>query len=99
MRISDATANAIARTYTRQVNAPDTELARPGLRQAEGRPRTDSVALSTTTQQLLRLREVVAAQSEVRADRVAALKAAIAGDRYQVDTMALAARLLGGVAG
>jgi negative regulator of flagellin synthesis FlgM len=95
MRVNDAAASAIARTYTRQVTAPGAEAARLGLRQSEGRARTDSVSLSDTTQQLLKLREVVAAQSEVRADRVAALKAAITGGKYQVDAQALAARMLG----
>jgi negative regulator of flagellin synthesis FlgM len=94
MRIHDATANAIARTYTRQVSAPAGDAARIGLRQAESRPRTDSLSLSTTTQQLMKLRGLVESQSEVRPDRVAALKAAITSGKYQIDTQTLAAKLL-----
>jgi negative regulator of flagellin synthesis FlgM len=94
MRVNDAAANAIARTYTRNIGAPASEIAKLAMRQAEGRPRTDSVSLSSTTQQLMKLREVVAAQTEVRAEKVAALKAAIATGRYQINTDALAAKLL-----
>ena len=95
MRVNDAAANAIARTYTRNVGAPGSEMAKLAMRQAEARPRTDSVSLSSTTQQLMKLRDVVSAQTEVRADKVAALKAAIAGGRYQINTDVLASRLLG----
>lgn len=95
MQIHNATAGAIAQTYTRQTAARTGDADRSLLRPAAGRPRADSVSLSTTTQELMRLRNVASAQPDVRAERVAALKAAIAGGSYQVDTGLLAGRLLG----
>lgn len=95
MRINDATAGAIAQTYTRQTVTKAGAAAASVVRQAAGRPRTDSISFSATTRDLLRLREVAAAQTDVRPDRVAALKAAITSGKYQVDTGVLAAKLLG----
>lgn len=100
MQIHNNLIGSIARTYTRQTGAvsgaADGSL---GARGAVGRPRTDSVSLSGTTQELKKVRDMVSAQPDVRAERVAALKAAIANGSYRVDNTALAEKMLDRIMG
>jgi negative regulator of flagellin synthesis FlgM len=51
---------------------------------------SDKVSLTETATQLQSLRQVIADSPEVNADRVAAIKAAIADGSYSIDTEALA---------
>ena len=95
MQIHNGLINSVAKTYSRQSVTPAADNARTLARPEGGRPRTDSLALSPTFNEVLRTRAAVEAQPEVRAERVAALKAAIADGTYRIDDMALAARLLG----
>jgi flagellar biosynthesis anti-sigma factor FlgM len=94
MEIRDATANAIVRTYTRHAGAASEGGATRSASAPQGRSRTDIVTLSPATQELRRLRDAAAEQSDVRADRIAVLKTAIAAGAYQVDTVTLAERML-----
>jgi negative regulator of flagellin synthesis FlgM len=94
--IQSGIAGSIARTYQRGVVGPATahNAYAGAMRQAAGRPRTDSVTLSSTTQELMKLREVVSSSPDIRSERVAALKAQIANGTYNTDPAALAARML-----
>jgi negative regulator of flagellin synthesis FlgM len=56
--------------------------------------RADAVSLSDEARSLSAARNTVSGNSEVREDRVAAIKAAIADGTYKVDSRALAQRLL-----
>jgi negative regulator of flagellin synthesis FlgM len=95
MDIRDVTANTIARTYTRQAGATSsTGNVTPLSSQKGGRSRTDSVTLSPATQELKRLRDAAADHPEIRSQRVAVLKSAIDAGTYQVDTIALAQKML-----
>jgi flagellar biosynthesis anti-sigma factor FlgM len=95
MQVHNAASSMVARTYGRQVGGPGDAGARPISRSAEGRPRTDSLAISDSTRELARLRQAAAEQPDVRAGRVAALKNAIESGTYQMDLDVLAAKLLG----
>jgi flagellar biosynthesis anti-sigma factor FlgM len=95
MQVNNAASSMIARTYGRQVGGLGDAAARATTRAAEGRPRTDSLAISDSTRELARLRQAAAEQPEVRANRVAALKNAIEGGTYRIDLDVLAAKLLG----
>ncbi len=83
--------------YQRQVaqaqsaSAPDStrRAARGG---AAGR-RTDEVALSANAQSFARVMEAVQQQPEVRADRVAAVRARIENGTYGIDAQVIAQRL------
>lgn len=94
MEIRDASANAIVRTYTRHAGAASHGSGSRPVSAPQGRSRTDLVTLSPATQELRRLRDAAADQSDVRTDRIAVLKTAIAAGAYQVDTVALAERML-----
>jgi flagellar biosynthesis anti-sigma factor FlgM len=95
MDIRNIGANSIARTYTRQVGTAADGAPGAAGRAAGGRPRTDSVDFSGRLQEMNRVKEAAAAAPEVRADRVAELKARIAANTYTVDSQRLAAALLG----
>lgn len=97
MQIRETNATAVSRTYTRQAGAVQDTPGGGSSSPARGvsrRARTDSLAVSDTLQQIARFRDRAAAQPDVRAERVASLRAQIAGGSYQVDTHALAQRLL-----
>ena len=95
MQIRDVSAAAIARTYTRQAGTAGGGAGRISASGADARPRTDSVAVSTIRQDVMRARAVAASQPDVRTDRVAALRQQVSSGAYQVDTHALAAKMLG----
>lgn len=97
MQIRETNTTAIARAYTRQASSVEssTLVGRVGDRAAGGRPRTDSLVLSDTLQQVAQVREYVAGQPDVRPHIVADYRARLATGAYQVDTLALAQRLLG----
>ena len=59
-------------------------------RSARGNP----VSLSSTTRQLMQFREIAASHSDVRPDRVAEMRARLAGGTYRVDSNTLAAKML-----
>lgn len=56
--------------------------------------RPDAVELSGSSRDVTSMRSAAAAAPDVRADRVAALKAQVQSGNYTVDNQALAARLL-----
>ncbi len=58
--------------------------------------RTDRVTVSDQAQELYRAMQAVNAQSDVRDERVAALRAQIAGGMYRVDATGIAQRLVEG---
>lgn len=93
MRVQNAIATAVARTYTRQA-AGVFDGPPPAPRPGGGRPRTDRLDLSATVEQFRRLMGAVTEQPDVRPDVVASLRAAVQGGAYRVDPQALAARLL-----
>ena len=95
MQINNSSARSVARLYSRQAAPADQGSGLIPARQAAGRPRTDSVSVSVTRQEVARFSAVVAEQPDVRTDRVASLKSAVASGAYQVDQRALAAAMLG----
>lgn len=56
---------------------------------------SDNVSLSDTAQSLSRLEAAVASSSDVNAERVAEIKAALEKGQYRVDAYALAGKMLG----
>lgn len=93
MRVQNAIATAVARTYTRQA-AGVLDGPPPASRPSGSRPRTDRLELSETVDRFRRLMGAVTEQTDVRPDVVASLHAAVQAGTYQVDPRALAARLL-----
>ncbi len=98
MRVHNAIATAVARTYTRQA-AGVLDGPPPAPRPGGGRPRTDRLDFSDTVEQFRRLMGAVTEQPDARPELVASLRAAIQGGTYRVDPQALAARLLTSGAG
>ena len=96
MQVGNLNAANVARTYTTQVGSGGTSAGRAAAAAygAQARPRTDSVSVSSTRMEVMQARSVAASQPDVRADKVAALKQQIANGSYQVDTHALAAKML-----
>lgn len=64
-----------------------------GATGSRGNRRLDQVALSSEAQSFARALQSVQSRTDVRPDRVAALREQIAGGRYHVDADAIAARL------
>jgi negative regulator of flagellin synthesis FlgM len=97
MQVGNLNAANVARTYTTQVGGSGAGAARSAAIAygAQARPRTDSVSVSSTRMEVMQARDMAASQPDVRADKVAALKQQIASGAYQVDTRALAAKMLG----
>jgi negative regulator of flagellin synthesis FlgM len=95
MQIRDVNAAAIARTYTRQVGGGEGGSGRTNAAGVSSRARTDSVSMSNVRQEVMRVRDVVAAQPDVRPEKVAALKQQISQGSYEIDTRTLAAKMLG----
>lgn len=60
----------------------------------EGAPASDSTGITSNARELSQAREVVEASPEVRAEKVAALKAAIANGTYSADPREIARSLL-----
>ena len=79
-------------------NTPGQPLDRPtgenGARPSGRGEHRDTVAMSEQGSALARIHEAVEATPDVRADRVAELKARIQAGTYDVDTDALAERML-----
>lgn len=92
--------------YQRQVAHAQTasapEPARPAVRGGAAAPRTDAVSLSASARSFARVMEAVQRQPDVRAERVAAVRAQIASGAYGIDAQLIAQRLhergFGGVA-
>lgn len=83
--------------YQRQVAQAQAASAHEAPRRtarsgAAGR-RTDEVSLSASAQSFARVMEVVQQQPDVRAERVAAVRARIAGGTYGIDAQLIAQRL------
>lgn len=79
---------------TPQVTSPR-DVQRQSRHEAAGRrQQEDQVAFSQGARDVARGREALAHLPPVRADRVEALRAAIARGEYRVDSRALAERLL-----
>ncbi len=95
MQIQNGLVTSVAKTYSRNNASSAAEQGRSLARPDSGRSRTDSVHLSATFQEMVRARTAVDMQPEVRAERVASLKAAVANGTYAIDMTALAAKLLG----
>lgn len=93
MRVHNAIATAVARTYTRQA-AGVLDGPPPATRPGGTRPRTDRLDLSETVDRFRRLMGAVTEQSDVRPEVVASLRAAVQDGTYRVDPQVLAARLL-----
>ncbi|RJQ12007.1 MAG: flagellar biosynthesis anti-sigma factor FlgM [Dehalococcoidia bacterium] len=83
--------------YQRQVAQAQAATAHEATRRTarSGGPgrRTDEVSLSATAQSFARVMEAVQQQSDVRADRVSAVRARIADGTYSIDADLIAQRL------
>lgn len=83
--------------YQRQVAqaqaASAHEATRRSTRGSASSRRSDEVSLSATAQSFARVMEAVQQQPDVRADRVAAVRARIANGTYGIDAQLIAQRL------
>ena len=84
--------------YQRQIAQAQSATANEAVRRAShgGGPagrRTDEVALSANAQSFARVMESVQQQPDVRADRVASVRARIADGTYGIDAHLIAQRL------
>ncbi|TAJ18027.1 MAG: flagellar biosynthesis anti-sigma factor FlgM [Dehalococcoidia bacterium] len=83
--------------YQRQVAQAQAATAHEGVRRAarngSAARRTDEVSLSANAQSFARVMEAAQQQPDVRADRVAAVRARIADGTYGIDAHLIAQRL------
>lgn len=79
------------KTEKLQVKRGDETAAQPSANPAPGGDRVD---LSTSTQDIQRVKEVLAQTPEVRLEKIRALKGQIERGEYQVDADAVADRML-----
>ncbi|MBI4214353.1 MAG: flagellar biosynthesis anti-sigma factor FlgM [Chloroflexi bacterium] len=97
MRI-DETLGTSTRTASIQPGHPES-ARQPRSSQEPGQPLGTQVEVSQEGRAINRARQLAAATPEVRADRVAALRAQIEAGTYRVDSRDLARRILEEISG
>ena len=85
--------NRLSATHAYGVGAPSVSTSTEAA--TSSAPKRDGIELSVAGRDLRAARALIATLPDVREERIAALRAAIAAGTYQVDSAALAQRLLG----
>ncbi|MFW5868652.1 MAG: flagellar biosynthesis anti-sigma factor FlgM [Armatimonadota bacterium] len=96
MRIDPSTLHSIGRGNVGRVNGEGVEAAKPVRESAasQGAGGTDQLALSSRAEEIRMARAALAEAPEVRAERVAELKAQVEAGTYRVDPDTVAERIL-----
>ena len=92
MKVNDLSQGSNQIQYVNQSNPQDKPSAAQDVKNKEGL--VDKVELSAESKELKKINDVLEMTPDVRADRVAELKKQIQEDRYQVDSEAVAGKMI-----
>jgi negative regulator of flagellin synthesis FlgM len=92
MKVSDLHQQTNSMQYVNQVNSLD---KKESTQEAEGKsPSTDTVELSAQSKEMQKIYDMVQLAPDVRAEKVASLKKAIKEGSYEVDSEAVADKMI-----
>jgi len=92
MKVTDLSPGSNQIQYVNQANPPDKSQVPQEIKNQESL--VDKVELSAESKEIKKINDVLEMTPEVRADRVAELKKLVQEDRYQVDSEALAEKMI-----
>ena len=92
MKVTDLNQGSNQIQYVNQANPPDKTSASQEIKNQE--TLVDKVELSAQSREIKKINDVLEMTPDVRADRVAELKKLVQEDRYQVDSEALADKMI-----
>jgi negative regulator of flagellin synthesis FlgM len=92
MKVNDLSQGSNQIQYVNQANPQDKSPAAQDIKNQE--TLVDKVELSAQSREIKKINDVLEMTPDVRADRVAELKKQIQEDRYQVDSEAVAGKMI-----
>jgi flagellar biosynthesis anti-sigma factor FlgM len=92
MKVTDLSQGSNQIQYVNQSNPPDKSQVPQEIKNQE--TLVDKVELSAESKEIKKINDVLEMTPDVRADRVAELKKLVQEDRYQVDSNALAEKMI-----
>jgi len=92
MKVNDLSQGSNQIQYVNQANPQDKSPAAQDIKNQE--TLVDKVELSAESKEIKKINDVLEMTPDVRADRVAELKKQIQEDRYQVDSEAVAGKMI-----
>ena len=92
MKVNDLSQGSNQIQYVNQANPQDKSPAAPDIKNHE--TLVDKVELSAESKEIKKINDVLEMTPDVRADRVAELKKLVQEDRFQVDSNALAEKMI-----
>lgn len=92
MKVNDLSQGSNQIQYVNQTNPPD--KATPSQEAKNPEALVDKVELSAQSREIKKINDVLEMTPDVRADRVAELKKLVQEDRYQVDSEAVAGKMI-----
>ena len=92
MKINDLSQGSNQIQYVNQANPQDKSPAAQDIKNQE--TLVDKVELSAESKEIKKINDVLEMTPDVRADRVAELKKQVQEDRYQVDSEAVAGKMI-----
>jgi len=92
MKINDLSQGSNQIQYVNQANPQDKSPAAQDIKNQE--TLVDKVELSAESKEIKKINDVLEMTPDVRADRVAELKKRVQEDRYQVDSEAVAGKMI-----
>jgi len=92
MKINDLSQGSNQIQYVNQANPQDKSPAAQDIKNPE--TLVDKVELSAESKEIKKINDVLEMTPDVRADRVAELKKRVQEDRYQVDSEAVAGKMI-----
>lgn len=95
MKISDINPQTNSMQYVNQANPQNSPDKNPISQEVTGKPSTvDKVELSDQSKEMQKIYDALQTSPDVRAEKVSTLKKLIQEDRYQVDSEALADKMI-----
>jgi len=92
MKVNDLSQGSNQIQYVNQANPQDKSPAAQDIKNQE--TLVDKVELSAESKEIKKINDVLEMTPDVRADRVAELKKQVQEDRYQVDSEAVAGKMI-----
>ncbi len=92
MKITDLSQGSNPLQYVNQANAPEKQPGPQEMKKQESL--VDKVELSDRSREMQKINDVLETTPDVRAERVAELKKAVQEGRYQVDSEAVADKMV-----
>jgi negative regulator of flagellin synthesis FlgM len=92
MKITDLNQGSNTIQYVNQANPPDKQTASQEIKKQESL--VDKVELSAQSKEIKKINDVLEMTPDVRADRIEELKKLVQEGRYQVDSEAVAGKMI-----